>query len=142
MKFKIKNLGKVTKNISKLLVKSLEGGVKLQKDITVEVLSRVATMTPVDTGRATANWRAKLNTPDSNVYPFSFDKGMIPRTTIERGKAVLNKAKVGDTMYISNSVQSSPEEGGYILKLEGGASQQAPNGMVRLAVDTTIVSHL
>jgi len=142
MSFRVRNLDAVTRNISRLLVDSLENGVALQRKIAVEVLSRVATLTPVDTGRATANWRAKLNSAEDRVFPFSFDRGMIPTTTINRGREVLNNAKVGDTMYISNSVQGNASEGGYILKLENGASPQAPHGMVRIAVDTTIVSNL
>lgn len=142
MSFKVKNLGSVTKNISKLLTDSIENGLKVQRDISKEVLARVATLTPVDTGRATANWRVKLNEPEDRAFPYSFDKSAVPFKTINAGVSVLNKSKKGDTIFISNNVASSPLEGGYILKLENGASQQAPNGMVRLAVDTTIVSYI
>lgn len=142
MSFRVRNAGEVRRNISRLLVDSLENGVDLQRRIAKEVLERVATMTPVDTGRATANWRVKLNTPEDRAFPFSFDTGMIPTTTINRGVGVMQDAKVGDNIFISNNVASGSEKDGYILKLENGASQQAPNGMVRLAVDTTIVSYV
>lgn len=140
--FKVKNTGKVIKNVTKLLTDSLENGITVQNEISLEILTRVATLTPVDTGRATANWRVKLNTPEDRAFPNDFDPAPIPNDTINRAINVLKGLKIGDTVYISNSVQAGPDEPGYILRLEQGASPQAPFGMTRLAIDTTLVKRI
>lgn len=72
---------------------------------------------PVDTGRFKENWNAALNSPD-----LAIDKaeggGFIP---------VANKLRIGDVFYFTNNLP-------YALALEFGHSNQAPSGMVRLAV--------
>jgi hypothetical protein len=142
MSFKVKNSGSVERHITKILAKSLEDAPKIQYEISLEILSRIATLTPVDTGRATANWKVKLNSPEDRAFPNEFDKSPIPDKTIRKAKNVLKGLKLGDKVFISNNVQAGPEQGGYILGLENGASKQAPFGMVKIAIDTTLVSRL
>ena len=76
--------------------------------------------TPVDTGRAKANWNCSINSPD---LTFSESANLDP------GKAsvAFAGAKAGDTLYITNAAP-------YILELENGHSSQAPDGMVRQAL--------
>jgi hypothetical protein len=79
---------------------------------------------PVDTGRFKNNWQygaGAINT-DTSAPPDSSGAGSITR--IQQG---LNGWKPGQTIYITQSLP-------YAYRLEHGWSQQAPSGMVRLAV--------
>jgi hypothetical protein len=72
---------------------------------------------PVDTGRFKENWNSALNEPDLSIDKAS-GAGFIP---------VANKIKIGDKFFFTNNLA-------YALRLEFGHSDQAPMGMVRLAV--------
>lgn len=90
--------------------------------------------TPIDTGRATANWNISVNS--ENVEPVKeYDKTTTALPTKRQMKQMAKTAKLGDDIYINNAVQGEDDDGnftgeGYILQLEGGKSQQAPFGMV------------
>lgn len=72
--------------------------------------------TPVDTGRARANWQIDLNgTNESTIESLSAPDD-------ERDQ--LSQFKLGDTIHIFNNVE-------YILALEWGHSDQQPSGWVR-----------
>ncbi len=87
----------------------------------------VTTTTPVDTGRARANWLASIGlTPreESEVDP----PEQTGATAITKALAVIATYRTGrGTIFISNNVA-------YIQQLEAGSSAQAPGGMVRQAV--------
>ena len=72
---------------------------------------------PIDTRQFIESWNASLNTPDLSLDG-SNNAGLLP---------VVNKMKIGDVFYFTNNQP-------YALRLEFGWSDQAPNGMVRLAV--------
>lgn len=74
--------------------------------------------TPVDTGRARANWLPSLNSPDIRIVA----PGAKP--TIEN---TLTKFSLQDTVLITNNLP-------YIRRLNDGSSQQAPKGFVEDAV--------
>lgn len=80
----------------------------------------IVAMTPRDTGWAQASWRFTVDNIDPSVPP----KGDYPPSAAKKGRmreAV--KASMASTINISNNLP-------YILPLEHGHSQQAPNGMV------------
>jgi len=72
---------------------------------------------PIDTRQFIESWNAALNQPDLSTGKKS-GAGLIP---------VVNKMKIGDVFYFTNNEP-------YALRLEFGWSDQAPSGMVRLAV--------
>lgn len=78
--------------------------------------------TPVDTGRAKANWVPGIGSVSTKTT------GDI---NAEAALGAINQAlqtwKPGQTIYITNSLP-------YIKRLEDGWSKQAPAGMVRLTV--------
>lgn len=78
--------------------------------------------TPVDTGRAKANWVPGIGAVNTKTT------GEI---NAEAAVGVINQAlqtwKPGQTIYITNSLP-------YIKRLEDGWSNQAPAGMVRLTI--------
>lgn len=96
----------------------------------------VVIATPVDTGRARANWQVELNAPAQGTRePFSEGKegstgGANARAAIEEGKKTIADYK-GDapnaSIHITNNLA-------YIGRLNDGYSAQAPSGFVEKAV--------
>lgn len=98
-----------TKNKAKML-----GAVKrTTKSIGKDVIKN----SPIDTRQFIESWNASLNQPDLSKGKSS-GAGLIP---------TVNKMKIGDIFFFTNNEP-------YALRLEFGWSDQAPNGMVRLAV--------
>lgn len=80
--------------------------------------------TPVDTGRARASWGVGLNRYEGMDVTVTDRHGA---QTILRGAARLNSYQPGDSVWIGSRLP-------YIERLEYGHSNQAPRGMVRLAL--------
>lgn len=82
--------------------------------------------TPVDTGRARANWVVSYGNP---VFRISKAKDRSGDKAIAQGRNVIGSwnLKLG-TIYITNSLP-------YIVPLDTGLSDQAPNGMTRFAIE-------
>ena len=103
-----------------------------QKEFSVKMVRVIARATPVDTGRATANWKGAVNKepmPNKN----DFDKSPSANKTVNTFKKDISGLKYKDTIIIKNAV-SGENEAGYIIKLEKGGkggSKQAPTGMFR-----------
>lgn len=102
---------------------------------TLEVFGAVVKKTPVDTGRARANWNASQGAVDTTTTA-STDQG---RGTAEALKA--GAIPSGGVVYLANSLPyiRTLEYGGYpnppkkgTGKTVNGFSKQAPAGMVRL----------
>lgn len=116
------------------------------KGIVVEAFSSVVLMTPVDKGRARANWQVSVNVPASGTT----------EAVDPTGGEVLAKIKaldvqLGNTYFLTNNLPyaGTLEYGGYpvpvkkgtyvkgvgyVIKSEGGFSKQAPAGMVRVTM--------
>lgn len=97
---------------------------KFQRALTIEALSRVVLMTPVDTGRARGGWQISVSTIDVSS----------PNRLDQSGQKVIEdeSKKVGDlkpfkVVFLQNNVA-------YIGFLERGSSQQAPKGMLGVTV--------
>ncbi len=96
------------------------------RKVAINTLNSVTLKTPVDTGRARASWNiADSFTPDLSVAPEK-DAGQIASSALET-KQKASLLKDGNKFIISNNLP-------YIEKLEGGSSQQAPAGMVRVTL--------
>ena len=106
------------------------------KKICLDMMSDIILKTPVDTGRARANWQASLDAPASGTVNFEADKGsgaMAPnesnasRRAIAAGMSATENA-AGRVFWLSNNLP-------YIERLEYGHSKQAPRGMVRTTIN-------
>ena len=107
------------------------------RTLCLDLLKDIVLNTPVDTGRARANWQTSINSPQGGTVEFSADAGSgvsAPKASaasadaINRGAAAVVKAP-GNIFWITNNLP-------YIYRLEFEQwSKQAPNGMVRLAID-------
>jgi len=100
------------------------------RKISFEAFRRIVLRTPVDTGRARANWGVAIGTPGTTYDITLADKS---------GQATLAKAADGTmgwncrgSIFLTNNLP-------YIGALEYGHSQvQAPNGMVRVTMEEMI----
>lgn len=86
--------------------------------VALQLFDRVIRRTPVDTGRARANWNAAIDNPDESVTDSTLPPQPAP---------TVFSADLGDTLYLTNNLP-------YISALEYGYSKQAPQGMVRVTV--------
>jgi len=105
-------------DISRFNLKVAKGSTRFFRKVGIAAYQNITNLTPVDEGRAKANWYPATNFVDQSASKnVSFDSG--------RADSQFTNVDPGDTMNISNSLP-------YIKKLELGSSLQAPQGMVRL----------
>lgn len=102
-----------------------------------QVSKSVIEKTPVDTGRAKANWIATIGTMNTKTVNTVDKSG---KNSIAKANAIAKKA-AGNIFYLTNNLP-------YIRKLEYGSyskgpktnnkgfSLQAPNGMVRITIQS------
>lgn len=105
------------------------------RKICLDLASSIILKTPVDTGRARANWQTSVNKiPNGTIN--STDKA--GGATIAAAAADVKNAP-GNIFYITNNLPyiASLEFGLYRAgpKTVGGFSKQAPNGMVRISIN-------
>jgi HK97 gp10 family phage protein len=114
-----KRMGRIATGVS-------ENADKLVKKVAMAIDQAVVMATPVDTGRARANWIASLDVASSSITQ-STDKG--GAQAIAAARATINGYD-GDTnaeVHITNNLE-------YIGFLNDGTSAQAPRGFVRTAI--------
>ena len=104
------------------------GAGKLVRETALVANQAVIAATPVDTGRARANWLASLQNPveeaTDNVDPSGSE-------TIAANASTIENQKPGESIYLSNNLP-------YIESLNQGSSAQAPAGFVEQAVQTAV----
>jgi hypothetical protein len=93
------------------------------REVALEAGSRIIERTPVDTGRARANWQSSIGGPDMTVTDELDPSGQGAIARLQKTAEAFDPAK-GDSLFLTNGVE-------YIHELEYGSSQQAPHGMVR-----------
>lgn len=108
------------------------------RKIAFESFKRIILKTPVDTGRARANWGVKVGKPDISTQSSAEDK---TGSSALQGAATEVEAWSGaGSIFMTNNLPyiGVLEYGGYPnptktgTKVSGGFSLQAPNGMVRV----------
>lgn len=88
------------------------------------ILKGIVDKTPVVTGNTKANWQVGINEPKT-AYLEGVDPG--GATTIAIGVLEIAGSEIGDTIIITNN---RPD----VAKLEQGASDQAPQGMIAVTL--------
>lgn len=91
--------------------------------ISMEAYKRIIYRTPVDTGRARANWGCTIGKPRTGVQVESTDQSG-STTTAAMVATVQGFSGDGSTFLVNNLP--------YINELEKGSSTQSPQGMVRI----------
>jgi hypothetical protein len=107
------------------------GNVTKEKQLTIvrkvalDLLRGVVLDTPVDTGRARANWQVSIGRPAAGeIEHSSGDEQLAAQAAITAGTPTIMAVKRDVSIYLTNNVP-------YIVALERGHSAQAPEGMVR-----------
>lgn len=111
----LRKFGKVTRDQASIIFRK----------IALELDQRVVLGTPVDTGRARGNWFPSINVPATGTTTDTDPSGAKALAAIN---AVVGSAELGDTVWLTNNLP-------YILPLENGHSQQAPQGMVDINLE-------
>lgn len=96
---------------------------RVRRAVVIEILSGVVLRTPVDTGRARANWLVTIGSP-AKYSSLDTDKGGF--STIHKGESV-RLGKMGETVFITNNLP-------YIEPLNDGHSGQADRGFIETEV--------
>lgn len=95
------------------------------RKICLDLLTGIVLKTPVDTGRARANWFTSIGSPSAKVTVSTDPSGS---STISGALTAISKA-TGNVLWITNNLP-------YIYRLEfEGWSKQAPAGMVRVTIN-------
>lgn len=98
---------------------------RVLKRMSRSIVTDVIMNTPVDSGRARGNWQLGVNSvPEGETGRLDKDGNV----TLNECLSNLSKSRAGDKITITNNVP-------YIEALENGHSNQAPAGMVALAVE-------
>lgn len=94
-----------------------------QRAIFTELSRRIVMRTPVDTGRARANWQPSIDAPVA-ISLESFDKS--GANALANAAATAVNVGPDQALYLTNNLP-------YIGRLEHGWSKQSPQGMVKLS---------
>lgn len=107
--------------------------VTMVRRATLAIDTALVLATPVDTGRARANWQASLNAPPGGEIP-AYSAGtagstaaLNAREAIAQAEGVAKRSRPGDSIWLTNNLP-------YIGRLNEGSSAQAPAGFVQTAV--------
>ena len=114
-----------TLDLNKFINKTSKTADAEVRKICLDLLTGIVLKTPVDTGRARANWFTSIGSPSAKVTVSTDPSGS---STISSGLSAISKA-TGNVLWITNNLP-------YIYRLEfEGWSKQAPAGMVRVTIN-------
>lgn len=112
-------------DIIKFSKKTNESVEQVMRASAISMFSTIVQRTPVDTGRARANWLYTQDTPSSSTVESGPDKREADTGSSSK---IAQEIKPGSKHIITNNLP-------YIEKLESGdGSSQAPRGMVKVSV--------
>ena len=115
-------------DINKFVKKTGGNADKVVRELCFNLLKDIVYNTPVDSGRAKANWFTSIGSPSNQEIEFAGGKSAAEGLSIGRAMPDVAKA-TGNVFWISNNLP-------YIYRLEfEGWSKQAEGGMVRIAID-------
>jgi hypothetical protein len=103
------------------------------KKAALAIDAQVVVATPVDTGRARANWLVGIDAPKTQIEnDFQEGKGgssaaSVTSEALSKAKFEILKKRPGQIIFISNNLN-------YISDLNRGTSAQAPAGFVETAI--------
>lgn len=117
-------MGKFALQLAAFAKKAGRNGDAVIRKVGLDMTSRIVLRTPVDTGRARANWQCAIGAPASGLLDVTDKTG---GSTIAAASQKLASFKAGPSIWITNGLP-------YIGRLEDGYSGQAPSGMVALTV--------
>ena len=108
---------------SELLKFEIKTGNKIlgvSQNVAIDAMEELIEGTPVDTGLARRNWRARINKPAKSIL---WGKDKTGEKAARAGIKVIARAKIGQSIYIVNNLD-------YVRILEEGSKFFAPLGFV------------
>lgn len=127
----IVDLAQFRKDMAAALIRVNQEGTRIQRKVALATLTTAVMATPVDTGRARANWNTAMEDADRTDRGTPGSAGQGSADAIARGSQAIGRAKLGSTIVISNSLP-------YIERLNDGYSKQAPAGFVEKAIQQAV----
>lgn len=103
---------------------------KIVRQVAIVADREIVLATPVDTGRARANWIVTIGSPTSSVRePFVEGASEVANTqaAIASGAEAIGRYRLGSSIFIQNNLP-------YIGRLNDGYSRQAPANFVQQAI--------
>jgi len=112
--------------IAKLEREIVSKKVEAAKKVAIMINNTLVLSTPVDTGRARANWQANLGSPVGTKVEAEDKSG---QSTITKNNATILSGNPDSEIeiHLTNNLE-------YIIPLNNGHSQQAPAGFIEKAV--------
>lgn len=107
---------------------------RVTREVALAADRTVVRATPVDTGRARANWQATLGAPAVGTVDETPGKRASVASATGRNAGVIAQYKGGTpgaAIFLTNNLP-------YIVPLNDGHSKQAPAGFVEKAVETVV----
>ena len=101
------------------------------KKIAFDLFRKIIFKTPVQTGRARANWLVSVAAPRSETADETDKTGI---RAIGNVQSVINGWNADSDIYMSNNLP-------YIYGLERGRSKKAPRGMVKISIAEVLNEH-
>ena len=114
----------VKADINALLKKVGDKAQEVARQLAISLQRSIISQSPVDTGRFRNNWVCGINAVNTATTEAVDKTGA---DALNRTKSTLQHFKMGDTVYLTNSLP-------YAQRLEYGWSKQAPAGFVRITV--------
>jgi hypothetical protein len=131
------NLSEFARRMTQHGITVEKNGTKVARTVALAVDQTVVIATPVDEGRARANWQVRVGPAATDVIPaYVPGKGgntgaQNAQAAMEQGKIAISTAQPGQEIHITNNLP-------YIGALNDGHSAQAPAGFVEQAVKAGI----
>lgn len=132
---------KIIKPLTEKLMKEAIGAGTVP--LMLDVYNSIYQKTPVDTHKAQENWHVTINAPTSQEYPAGSSKAAIDAQTLIESNP-FSKPGVKKVVYTNTALSDPAKDGSqfaYMRALEDGHSDQAPNGVVELALRTAIAKN-
>lgn len=102
---------------------------QITRQIALAADRAVVMATPVDTGRARANWQATIGAPATGTVNGAPGKGASVAAATSQASAVIAGYRSGQVIFLTNNLP-------YIVPLNNGHSKQAPANFVESAVES------
>lgn len=96
---------------------------QFKRAVALHALRGIVLKTPVDTGRARANWQVGLMQAPTGTLDVTPGGPGAANLAITQGSMEIGRSELKDDIWLTNNLS-------YIEPLEMGSSQQAPSGMV------------
>jgi len=110
-----------------------DGANRLKRLAAFTILQAVSFGTPVDTGRARANWLVDLGKPAEGTVGSQGARPADAPDPLAAGRATIDRSEPEQSIHVTNNLP-------YINELNEGSSAQAPAGFVQLAVSSAVAA--